>query len=192
MMQDLYDGSGQSADEPSKSQRKRQMHALQELGEQLVALSVERLRKVPMPEELFDAVRDAQRFTSHGARRRQMQYIGKLMRNIDPAPIQAELDAFNGVSKAETARMHRLEKLRADLLADETVLSTLAQRWPQADLQQLRTLRRNALKEREQNKPPRAFRELFRLLRELDESESARLLAQGGQYDVSTNSGERS
>lgn len=192
MMQDLHDGFGQRFDEPSKSQRKRQMHALQELGEQLVALSVERLRKVPMPEALFDAVRDAQRFTSHGARRRQMQYIGKLMRNIDPAPIQAELDAFNGVSKAETARMHRLEKLRADLLADETVLSTLAQRWPQADLQQLRTLRRNALKEREQNKPPRAFRELFRLLRELDESENARLLAQGGQHDVSTNTGERS
>jgi len=192
MMQDLHDGSGQHFEGPSKSQRKRQMHALQELGEQLVALSVERLRKVPMPEELFDAVRDAQRFTSHGARRRQMQYIGKLMRSIDPAPIQAELDAFNGVSKAETARLHRLEKLRADLLEDETVLSTLAQRWPQADLQRLRTLRRNALKEREQNKPPRAFRELFRLLRELDESESARLLAQGGQHDVSTNNtGER-
>jgi ribosome-associated protein len=101
---------------PSKSQRKRDMHALQDLGAQLVDLSVERLRKVPMPEELFEAVRAAQRITAHGARRRQMQYIGKLMRNIDPEPIQAQLDVFNGVSRVEIARQHRLEKLRSDLL----------------------------------------------------------------------------
>ncbi|THF60718.1 ribosome biogenesis factor YjgA [Pseudothauera rhizosphaerae] len=160
-------------EQPSKTRRKKDMHALQDLGEQLVALSVERLRKVPMPEELFDAVRDAQRFTSHGARRRQMQYIGKLMRSIDAAPIQAQLDAFNGVSRAETARQHRLEKLRADLLEDEKVLGTIAETWPEADLQHLRVLRRNALKEREQDKPPRAYRELFRVLRELDEGAAA-------------------
>ncbi len=102
------------------------------------------------------------------ARRRQLQYIGKLMRNVDPAPIQAQLDVFNGNSAAEVARQHRLERLRADYLEDEKVLTTIADTWPGADLQHLRNLRRNALKEREQGKPPKAFRELFRVLRDLE------------------------
>ncbi|CAI06663.1 conserved hypothetical protein [Aromatoleum aromaticum EbN1] len=153
---------------PSKSQRKRDMHALQDLGEQLVALSVDQLKKVPMPEALADAVREAKRMTKHEARRRQMQYVGKLMRHIDPEPIQAQLDVFNGLSKAEIARQHRLERLRSEVLDDEKVLQRIVETWPEADFQQLRTLRRNALKEREQNKPPRAFRELFRVLRDLD------------------------
>lgn len=171
---DAHDHADQPFDDeglepPSKSSRKRAMHALQDIGQQLVDLSPERLRKVPMPEELFEAVRDAQRFTKHEARRRQMQYIGKLMRNIDPAPIQAQLDVFNGVSAAEVAKQHRLEKLRADFLDDEKVLEKIASTWPQADLQHLRTLRRNALKERDNNKPPKSFREIFRVLRELEE-----------------------
>ncbi len=155
---------------PSKSSRKRAMHALQDIGERLVQLSPERLRKVPMPEELYDAVRDAQRFTKHEARRRQLQYIGKLMRGIDPTPIQAQLDAFEGGSATETARQHRLERLRADFLEDEKVIAAIAEASPGADLQHLRVLRRNALKEREHNKPPKAYRELFRALRELDEA----------------------
>jgi len=154
---------------PSKSSRKREMHALQDIGRQLVELSPERLRKVPMPEELYDAVRDAQRFTKHEARRRQMQYIGRLMRSIDPAPIQAQLDAFNGVSAAEVAKQHRLERLRSDFIEDEKVIAAIAEAFPDADLQYLRTLRRNVLKEREQNKPPKAFREIFRVLRDLEE-----------------------
>ncbi|AKU10797.1 protein AZOSEA05410 [Azoarcus sp. CIB] len=153
---------------PSKSQRKRDMHALQDLGEQLVALSLDQLKKVPMSESLADAVREAKRTTSHEGRRRQMQYVGKLMRNVDPAPIQAQLDVFNGISKAEIARQHRLERLRVDLLEDEKTLQAIGELWPEADFQQLRTLRRNALKERELNKPPRAFREIFRILRDLD------------------------
>ncbi|HRQ36091.1 MAG TPA: DUF615 domain-containing protein, partial [Chiayiivirga sp.] len=75
---------------------------------------------------------------------------------------------FNGVSRAETARQHRLERLRSDLLEDEKILGNIARDWPGADLQHLRVLRRNALKEREQGKPPRAYRELFRVLRDLD------------------------
>ncbi|NMG77633.1 ribosome biogenesis factor YjgA [Aromatoleum diolicum] len=153
---------------PSKSQRKRESHALQDLGEQLVALSLDQLKKVPLPESLADAVRDAKRMTKHEARRRQMQYVGKLMRTVDPEPIQAQLDVFNGVSKAEVVRQHRLERLRVDLLEDESTLQTIVQTWPEADFQQLRTLRRNALKEREQNKPLRAFREIFRVLRDLE------------------------
>ncbi len=155
---------------PSKSSRKREMHALQSLGEQLVALSAERLAQVPMPDDLRDAVRDAQRFTKHEARRRQMQYIGRLMRHVDAEPIKARIDAFTGASRAETARQHRLERLRSDFLQDERILGGIARDWPEADLQRLRILRRNALKERELGKPPRAYRELFRVLRDLDAS----------------------
>lgn len=157
----LFDG-------PSKTRRKKDMQALQDLGEQLVALSAERLAKVPLPESLADAVREARRITSHEGRRRQMQYIGKIMRGVDPAPIQAVLDAFAGHSREETARQHRVERLRLDLLEDEGVLHHIASTWPGADLQHLRVLRRNALKERDQNKPPRSFRELFKVLRDLD------------------------
>ncbi|MFN3986470.1 MAG: ribosome biogenesis factor YjgA [Rhodocyclaceae bacterium] len=156
---------------PSKSSLKREMHALQDIGTQLVALSAERLAKVPLPDTLRDAVREAQRISAHGARRRQLQYIGRLMRGVDPAPIQAQLDAFNGVSKAEVARQHRLERLRNDFLEDEKRIGDIASQWPSADLQHLRVLRRNARKEREQGKPPRAYRELFRMLRDLDAGE---------------------
>lgn len=157
---------------PSKSSRKREMHALQDLGEQLVALPAERLKKVPLPDVLYDAIRAAQGFKME-ARRRQMQYIGKLMRKIDPAPIQAQLEIFAGNSAAEVAKMHRLERLRSDLLEDEKVIGRIAESWPGADLQYLRTLRRNALKEREAGKPPKSFREIFRVLRELQNAQDA-------------------
>ncbi len=158
-----------SFETPSKSSRKREMQALQDLGEQLVALSTDQLRKVPLPDALYEAVRAAQGFKME-ARRRQMQYIGKLMRKVDPEPIQAQLDIFNGNSAAEVAKQHRLERLRLELLEDEQVVGRIAETWPGADLQYLRTLRRNALKEREAGKPPKAFREIFRVLRELEDA----------------------
>ena len=157
---------------PSKSSRKREMQALQDLGEQLVALSPERLKKVPLPESLYEAIRAAQGFKME-ARRRQLQYIGKLMRKIDPEPIQAQLDIFAGNSAVEVAKMHRLERLREQLLEDEQVIGTIAETWHEADLQYLRTLRRNALKEREAARPPKSFREIFRVLRELQEASDA-------------------
>ena len=157
---------------PSKSSRKRDMQALQDLGEALVALSPERLKKVPLPETLYEAIRAAQGFKME-ARRRQLQYIGKLMRKIDPEPIQAQLDIFAGNSAVEVAKMHRLERLREQLLEDEQVIGTIAETWPEADLQYLRTLRRNALKEREAARPPKSFREIFRVLRELQEASDA-------------------
>ncbi|KAI5916941.1 ribosome biogenesis factor YjgA [Thauera sp. 2A1] len=176
------DPADEAPEPPSKSSLKREMHALQDLGEQLVALSPERLKKVPLPESLYEAIRDAQRFKME-ARRRQMQYIGKLMRNIDPGPIQAQLDIFNGNSAAEVAKMHRLERLRNELLEDEKAIGAIADAWPDADLQYLRTLRRNALKEREAGKPPKAFREIFRVLRELEEAATP-------QEDVAAGDGE--
>ena len=152
---------------PSKSQRKRESTALQDMGAELVALSRDQLKKIDLPDNLLLAVRDCQRFTSHGAISRQMQYIGKLMRGIDPAPIQAVLDEINGVSAAANARQHALERLRVRLLEDEAVLGEIARDYPGTDITQLRQLRRNALKEQEHAKPPRAFREIFRVLREL-------------------------
>jgi len=155
---------------PSKSQKKRDMTALQELGVALLELPLERLSKLDMPEALRQALAEARRLSKHEARRRQMQYIGKLMRGIDAAPLAAAVDAMRGTSAAENARLHQLEGLRARLLEDERgALGEIAAAHPGADLQQLRQLRRNALKEQEQGKPPRAFREIFRLLRELGE-----------------------
>ena len=152
----------------SKSQKKRDMHALQDMGAALVELSPERLGRIEMPEELRGAIREAQRLSRHEARRRQMQYIGRLMRDVDPAPIREALDAINGASAIETARQHRLERLRERLLEDETVLTEIGAAHPGADLTRLRQLRRGALHEREAGKPPKNFRELFRKLREIE------------------------
>jgi len=158
----------------SKSQRKRDSSALQDLGEALVDLPAERLAKIEMPDNLRLAVQDARRITKHEARRRQMQYIGKLMRSTDPVPIQAALDAIAGVSAAENQRMHRLERLRLKLLEDEpAALAEIVAAHPAADLQQLRQLRRNALKEQEQSRPPRTFREIYRFLKSLEEAEAS-------------------
>lgn len=161
----------ETPDKPSKSQIKREMEALQDMGEELVELGRDQLKKIDLPDDLREAVRDWQRFTKHEARRRQMQYIGRLMRDIDPEPIRAALDEIKGISAAATARQHALERLRTRLLEDEAVIGEIARDYPGTDLQHLRQLRRNALKEQEQQKPPRAFRELFRVLRELDNNE---------------------
>jgi ribosome-associated protein len=159
----------EAAERPSKSQKKREMAALQDMGAELVALGRDQLKKIDLPEDLRDAVRDAQRFTQHEARRRQLQYIGRLMRDLDPEPIRAALDEIKGVSTAAAARLHHLERLRTRLMEDDKVIGEIAHAHPNADLQHLRQLRRNALKEQELSKPPRAYRELFRVLRELEE-----------------------
>ena len=153
---------------PSKTRRKAQSHALQKLGVELVELSKERLASMDLPESLVEAVRAAQRITAHEGRRRQMQYIGKLMRDIDPAPIQERLDAWNGHSKAEVARQHGLERLREKLIADDAALTDYAATHPQADIQALRNLIRNARKEAAQGKPPKSYRELFKVIRDAE------------------------
>lgn len=171
---------GQSPDDaelptrPSKSQKKRDSHALQDLGAELVALPADRLDKVPLPEALREAVREARRITSHEGRRRQLQLIGKLMRSADPDPIRSALEVFKGASREETARMHRLERLRDQFMENESALTEIMNTYPGADSQQLRTLRRNALRERELAKPPRSYRELFRQLRALEDCTGSR------------------
>ena len=154
----------------SKTQRKHAMEELQSLGEALVALPADRLKKIDIPDELRDAVSTAQRMTRHDeAKRRQMQYIGRLMRKVEIDPIQTALAEARGDSASETARLHRLERLRSELLEDEKILQEIATLYPAIDLQHLRSLRRAALKEQQQNKPPRNFRAIFQLLKEADQ-----------------------
>jgi ribosome-associated protein len=163
-----YDKEPPEFDRPSKSQIKRDMEALRDLGAELAGLSPGQLSKIDLPDTLRGALRDAQRITQNGAKKRQRQYIGKLMRDIDPEPIKVLLDEIKGVSAATNARIHALERLRTQLMANEDVLGDIARQHPDADIQHLRQLRRNAIKEQAQNKPPRAYREIFRVLREFD------------------------
>ncbi len=157
--------------QPSKTRRKKDMEELQALGEELVELPADRVKKIDIPEELRDAVKEAQRMPRQDeARRRQMQYIGKLMRSLDAEPIREALADARGESAEQTAKLHRLEKLRNDLLADEKVLHQIATQYPTVDLQYLRSLRRSALKEQEQNKPPKSFRTIFQFLKGLEDN----------------------
>lgn len=150
----------------SKTKRKAAMQDLQDLGEELIGLNKTRLAQLNLPEILLEAVKEAQRITSNGAIARQKQYIGKLMREIDTAPIADQLARWKGSHQEENAHFHRLEKLRERLISDDTTLSDYLRDHPDADSQQLRTLIRNARKEADAGKPPKSSRELFKLLRE--------------------------
>lgn len=152
---------------PSKTQRKKDMHALQEIGEQLVALDAKKLAEFDLPEILSDAIRHAQTLHKHGARRRQLQYIGRLMREVDAQPIQQKLDAWQHTSVQQTARLHLLERWRERLLNDENALTEFAAAYPHADLQHFKVLIRNAHKEKAAAKPPKSFRLLFQELQEV-------------------------
>jgi ribosome-associated protein len=160
----------------SKTQRKRESHSLQDIGEELVALSMERLEVLELPQNLFDAVLDAKRISKFGALRRQMQYIGRLMRDIDPGPIRDRLDGWKGQSAGEIAKLHQIERWRLRLLEDDQALGELASAHPRADIQRLRTLIRNTQRELEAKKPPKSFRELFQALREILNSGSPKIV----------------
>jgi ribosome-associated protein len=149
----------------SRTRKKREVEALQKLGAGLVELPPAQLDAMALPGPLDAAVREAQRITSREARRRQLQYIGKVMRSVDPEPVRAALAAITGKSAAARARQRQLESWRERLIADELALTEYAGLHPDADLQALRVLIRNARKEIAESRPPRAQRELFRMLR---------------------------
>jgi ribosome-associated protein len=160
----------QEYDRPSKSQLKREMTALQKLGEELIAEPKERVMRVPMPEDVRDAILECQQIKDQDGRRRQLQYVGKKMRTLEEeeiAAIQKTLDSWKGLSKADTAAMHALERRRDKLLTDDGALTELRAQHPEIDVQQLRALIRNARKEQAENKPPKAYREIFQLLKQL-------------------------
>ena len=154
----------------SKTRRKKQMLELQELGSQLVELPEAQVAAMALEPALEQAVLEARRMKSHEAKRRQLQYIGRLMREVDAEPIRARLAAIEGHSAQATARHRRLEAWRERLLADDQALTELATQYPQSDIQAVRTLIRNSRKEQKQGKPPRAYRELFRLLKAIESS----------------------
>ena len=153
-------------EEISKTRRKKEMLGLQALGAALVELSESLLESAGLPGELKNAVLEAKRIKSHEAKRRQLQYIGRLMREVDPGPIRERLDALSGNSAQAAAAHRRLEAWRGRLLADDAALTEFAAAHPAADLQELRTLIRNARKEQKEGKPPHAFRELYRFVKE--------------------------
>lgn len=154
------------AERPSKSQRKRDMAALQSLGESLLELPESTLARIDIPDDLRQALGEAARIRSHEARRRQLQYIGRLMRQLDPERLRAAIDDATGESKQAVALMHRCERLRDRLLDDEAALADVAAMLPQADLQQLRAAIRAARREHDEGRPPRQARQLYRWLHE--------------------------
>jgi ribosome-associated protein len=158
----------------SKTKLKAEADALQEIGVKLVALPNSKLIQLDLPERLVDAINEAKRITANGATRRQKQYIGSLMREIDVAPIVEQMEKWEGKNTAENAYFHNLERWRARLIEDEGALSEFIQQHPNVDSQQIRTLIRNARREASANKPPKSSRELFKLLREITgESQSS-------------------
>ena len=160
----------QEYERPSKSQLKREMTALQKLGAELIAEPRDRVKRVPMPEDVREAILACQVITDHEGRRRQLQYVGKKMRTLDEnelALIQKTLDSWRGLSKADTNAMHALERRRDKLLSDDVALTELLAQYPELDAQELRTLIRNARKEQASGKPPKAYREIFQLLKQL-------------------------
>ena len=155
--------------EISKSQRKRDMDELKKLGVELLEFSDDALRQL-LPEALLEAIRTAKRITSNNARKRQLQYIGKLLQDIDVAPLREAVDARHHQHATHTREFHLIETLRDRLIMEgDSALPEILARFPRTDRQHLRKLIRQARKEQETKQPPRASRLLFRYLRELQE-----------------------
>jgi ribosome-associated protein len=153
-------------DKPSKSERKREAHGAQSLGVDLLELTDEQLDELVKDERLRDALRDLRRFTSHGARYRQSQYVGKLMRNTDVAPLEQALAAKRAAGSRESQQFREVEKWRDRLLADDEGLHAWIAAHPVSDTTAFRALVRDARREREMG-GSRSFRELFRAVREM-------------------------
>lgn len=152
----------------SKSQVKREMLALQCLGEKLFDLSADQIKKIEMPRDLQDALLFAKTIKKGEAKRRQLQYIGALMREVDPEPIQKALDHILSGQAQDMEHFKELERWRDELVkGNEGIMKEIVSRFPGADVQAIRRLALNARKDREENTTPKAARALFRLLKEL-------------------------
>ncbi len=164
------DDSYDEADENfvSKSQRKREATAAQELGRKLLELDIDALRSIELPDNLLAALEEARRIKKHGALKRQLQFIGKIMRKLDLEPVEAAYNQLSNHYQQDIRQFHHIEKWRDRLLAEgDTALGALLEEAPQADRQHLRQLIRQSKKESQANKPPKSAREIFRYLREL-------------------------
>lgn len=159
--------------ELSKTKRKQNMESLQKLGVELVKLSKEKLDKIELPNSLKDAILLAQKLTANGAIRRQNQYIGRLMRDVDPEYIQAKLGEFNSDSVANTKLLHKSEVWREALLKDDKELNTFVSRYGQQDVNELKNLIRATRKEQTIGLV-KNYRKLFKFIRDIIEKESQR------------------
>ncbi|OLF55892.1 ribosome biogenesis factor YjgA [Pseudomonas chlororaphis] len=169
-MVDSYDDSLDG--EKSKSQVKRELHALVDLGERLTTLKPDLLNKLPLTDALRRALADAPKHVAHIARKRHMQFIGKLMRDQDTGAILELLDQLDASTRQYNERFHGLERWRDRLIAgDDAVLEKFVADYPEADRQQLRSLVRQAQHEVAHNKPPASSRKIFKYIRELDETQ---------------------
>jgi ribosome-associated protein len=167
----------QEYERPSKTEMKRLSDALQDLGRELVEAPRDRVKRVPMPEDVRDVILECQNIKNHEGRRRQMQFVGKKMRTLTDEEldvIRRTIEGWKGASKADTAALHALERRRDKLLADDNALTTLLGEYPELDAQHLRTLIRNARKEQAENKQPKAYREIFQILKDLAKASAAK------------------
>ena len=167
----------------SKTQMKKQMNDLQALGMELTKLSSDTLKKIGLDEELFEAITTYKKITSNSALKRQAQFIGRLMRDTDPAPIEAYLAKLRGDNAAHNAFLQRVEQARTRLLADDGAITQFMADFPQADAGKLRTLIRNTKKEQEQNKPPKNFRALFQEIKAVMEAGQSDASEEGQDWE---------
>jgi ribosome-associated protein len=157
-------------EDKSKSEKKREMTALQGLGKRLLELSPAQVQKIEMPQELRDSLLLARTLKSHSALRRQMQYIGALMRKIDAEPIRQTLEEIDRGEKRKAREFQQLELMRDKLVeGNDNIFEEMIERFPDADIQKLRQIARAARKEKKDGMPPRQIRALFRYLRDLSE-----------------------
>lgn len=170
MKKERYEEPEEEIEYVSRTALKKYMEELQALGKRIIELRPDQQAQVPMDDRLREAVEEMSRITSNGAKKRHLNFIGKLMRNEDEEAIRAAVDRFDSASEAHNQRFHRLERLREALVNEsQDAFNEVISSYPDCDIQHLRTLMRNAKREREQNKPPAAYRKLFQYLRELDE-----------------------
>ena len=167
----------------SKTQMKKQMNDLQALGMELTKLSSDTLKKIGLDEELFEAIATYKKITSNSALKRQAQFIGRLMRDTDLAPIEAYLAKLRGDNAAHNAFLQRVEQARTRLLADDGAITQFMADFPQADAGKLRTLIRNTKKEQEQNKPPKNFRALFQEIKAVMEAGQSDASEEGQDWE---------
>ena len=167
----------------SKTQMKKQMNDLQALGMELTKLSSDTLKKIGLDEELFEAIATYKKITSNSALKRQAQFIGRLMRDTDPAPIETYLAKLRGDNTAHNAFLQRVEQARTRLMADDGAITQFMADFPQADAGKLRTLIRNTKKEQEQNKPPKNFRALFQEIKAVMEAGQSDASEEGQDWE---------
>ncbi|OWQ90904.1 hypothetical protein CDN99_12145 [Roseateles aquatilis] len=176
-------------DRPSKSQLKRDMDALQALGEELLSLPEKRVAALDLPEPLMDAIRDGRRIvasTARSGKRRHLQLLGKLMRNVDPAPIREAVAEFKLGRAQDALELHQAERWRERLVSDDNALQGFIDGFDDVDVQQLRSLIRAARKDRAQEpeqRNGRAWRELFQFVK-------AHVLAAKGATDDDLGDGK--